>query len=137
MSANPKLDIVKEWITLARADLGNAESTFRLELDPTYTTICFHAQQCIEKMMKAVLVYHDIDFPKTHDLAELMDLLRPRLNLSRALPRPDDFTPYAVRTRYPGGWSEITREQVEAALDAAFKIQRRVDNYFKKKKVKI
>jgi len=137
MSANPKLDIVREWIKLARADLGNAENTFRLELDPTYTTVCFHAQQGIEKMIKAALVYHDIDFPKTHDLAELMALLNPRLNLSRTLLRPDDLTPYAVRTRYPGAWSEITREQVEEALDAALKVQRRVDGYFKKKKLKI
>jgi len=137
MSANPKLDIVREWIKLARADLANTENTFRLELDPTYTTICFHAQQCIEKMIKAVLVYHDVDFPKSHDLSELIALLKPRFNLSRALPHPEELTPYAVRTRYPGAWSEITREQVEAALDAAFKVQRRVDDYFKKKKVKI
>ncbi len=42
------------------------------EESPT-DTVCFHAQQCVEKYLKAVLVSEAIDFPKTHDLEELMD----------------------------------------------------------------
>lgn len=137
MSANPNLDTIREWITLARADLVSAENIFRLELDPTYTIVCFHAQQCIEKLIKATLVYHNVDFPRTHDLAELMALLKPHLDLFKVLPLPEQLTPYAVTTRYPGAWSEITREEVEAALDAAFKVQRRIDRYFQQKKVRL
>jgi HEPN domain-containing protein len=36
------------------------------------STICFHAQQAVEKYFKAFLVYYDIDFPKTHDVDYLL-----------------------------------------------------------------
>ena len=34
----------------------------------------FHMQQCVEKYLKALLVYRDQCFPKTHDLVALNDL---------------------------------------------------------------
>lgn len=135
MSENPKLELVRQWLMLAKADLGNAMNTFRTEADPTYVTICFHAQQSIEKFIKSVLVFHEVEFPKTHDLGELMKLLRPHMELNRTILNPELISQYAVVVRYPGAWSEITRDQVEAALDAAFKVQRRVDRYFQQKKV--
>ncbi|MFH0342052.1 MAG: HEPN domain-containing protein [Chromatiales bacterium] len=41
------------------------------ELAPT----CFHAQQAVEKALKAVLTIKHIDFRRTHDLEELANLL--------------------------------------------------------------
>lgn len=38
--------------------------------------VCFHAQQTIEKSLKAVLFLHRIEFRRTHDLTELAQLLR-------------------------------------------------------------
>jgi HEPN domain-containing protein len=38
-------------------------------------SVCFHAQQCVEKYLKAVLVEHDIHFPKVHDLVRIATLL--------------------------------------------------------------
>jgi HEPN domain-containing protein len=35
----------------------------------------FHAHQCVEKALKAVLARWGIRFRRTHDLAELLDLL--------------------------------------------------------------
>ena len=29
---------------------------------------CFHAQQAVEKLLKAVLVFYNIDYQRTHDL---------------------------------------------------------------------
>lgn len=37
--------------------------------------IGFHAQQAVEKLLKAVLSFNDIHFRRTHDLVELIDLL--------------------------------------------------------------
>jgi HEPN domain-containing protein len=37
--------------------------------------IGFHAQQAIEKLLKAVLNFNNIRFRRTHDLVELIDLL--------------------------------------------------------------
>ena len=36
------------------------------------SSICFHAQQASEKFLKAYLAYHDVDFPRTHDLDFLL-----------------------------------------------------------------
>lgn len=61
----------------------------------------FHAQQAVEKSLKAVLSAGQVAFRRTHDLAELIDLLA-----DRGLPAPphaetlDTLNPYAVDARY-------------------------------------
>ncbi|MCE5326659.1 MAG: HEPN domain-containing protein [Planctomycetaceae bacterium] len=61
----------------------------------------FHAQQAIEKLLKAALSLREIRYRKTHDLRELLDLLR---DIGCALPeridRVDDLTPYGTLLRY-------------------------------------
>ena len=61
----------------------------------------FHAQQAVEKLLKAVLLLHDIVVPRTHDLFELADLV---MQQDVDLPVPIDeiigLNPYAVLTRY-------------------------------------
>ena len=64
----------------------------------------FHAQQSIEKCLKAVLSVNEIAFRKTHDLVELADLL---LDHNKHLPPNvellDTLNPYAVMLRVEGG----------------------------------
>lgn len=36
----------------------------------------FHAQQAIEKALKAVLTFHDAEYPHTHNLTVLIELIR-------------------------------------------------------------
>ena len=43
--------------------------------DAPISSVCFHAQQYLEKAMKAVLVSNAAIFRRTHDLEELADLL--------------------------------------------------------------
>ena len=63
--------------------------------------IGFHAQQAVEKAIKAVLSAHNIEFRRTHDLVTLLDLLT-----DHSLPAPpeanwvDELNPYAVEARY-------------------------------------
>jgi HEPN domain-containing protein len=63
--------------------------------------IGFHAQQAVEKAMKAVLVAADIEFPFSHDLGLLRDLCK-----EAGTPLPDEIgdiselTPYAAWLRY-------------------------------------
>lgn len=61
----------------------------------------FHAQQAIEKALKALLCFRDIDFPRTHDLESLFSRLAgsgPIPPYAGARLRP--LTPYAVDFRY-------------------------------------
>ena len=98
-SMNP---LTLEWIQKAEADY-DAIALHQQVASPNFDFICFHAQQCIEKYLKAWLQETDIRFAKTHDLKELLDLILPVI--------PDwhiwqsDFSTvsqHAVDFRYPG-----------------------------------
>lgn len=63
--------------------------------------IGFHAQQAVEKAIKSVLTRHAIEFPRTHNLSMLVELLR--LQAIALPPAADDLawlTPFGVALRY-------------------------------------
>ena len=61
----------------------------------------FHAQQTIEKALKAVLVYRKIVYRKTHDIAELLDLLKDNgMVIPEKIEQAVALTPFAVEYRY-------------------------------------
>ena len=61
----------------------------------------FHAQQAVEKCLKAVLSLHQIPFRKTHDLGELIDLLSDAGKPTPPEANEIDFlNPFAVTFRY-------------------------------------
>ena len=91
-----------EWTQKAEGDYASAQ-WLQQAPNPTHDAICFHAQQCIEKYLKAWLQEANLPFPRTHDLEELLDLIVqtiPDWHSWRA-----DFqvlTAHAVDFRYPG-----------------------------------
>jgi HEPN domain-containing protein len=46
---------VAEWISKAEGDFLTAGRELRARKSPNYDAVCFHAQQCAEKYLKAVL----------------------------------------------------------------------------------
>lgn len=65
---NDKKEFVKNWLFRANEDIAVLENLFQTDPKSYTSSICFHAQQAVEKFLKAFLAYHDVDFPKTHDL---------------------------------------------------------------------
>lgn len=59
------------WLTKAQNDLLNIENNLAGKQIP-WDTVCFHAQQAGEKLLKAFLVHHDQMPPRTHDLVALL-----------------------------------------------------------------
>jgi HEPN domain-containing protein len=116
------VEIVRQWIEKAEHDLKNAEHTLQMGADCPLDTVCFHAQQRVEKYLKAMLTERGIGFPRTHDLGELLARLpfevRSELNLNEVV----ELNPYAVEARYPGEWEPLTREETIRAVE----ISRRV-----------
>lgn len=41
--------VVRQWVQKAENDLRNAKHTLTMGEDCPYDTVCFHAQQCVEK----------------------------------------------------------------------------------------
>jgi len=54
-----------EWIDKASADLATAGREMRARKDPNYDAVCFHAQQCAEKLLKAALTETERLFKNT------------------------------------------------------------------------
>lgn len=61
----------------------------------------FHAQQAAEKLLKALLSEYEVNFPRTHNLRLLMDLLADDgHSLPSSLADLDLLTPYGTLFRY-------------------------------------
>ena len=92
-----------EWIQRAEADYITVQQLLLTANPLLHNIICFHAQQCIEKYLKAWLQEANIPVPRTHNLEELLDLIVPT-GPAWYHWQPDFkiITKYAVEPRYPG-----------------------------------
>ncbi len=128
------VEYAQRWIAKAENDLVTAEQTLKLADGPTDTP-CFHAQQAIEKALKALLTFHEISFPKTHDLMPLMDKaisFVPALEQHRAVFA--EMTDYGVQIRYPSDWFEPARTDAESALAIAQEVVETIKKALPKEK---
>ena len=67
-----KSDYIKNWLFRANEDLAVIKDLHSSNPEGLTSTICFHAQQAVEKFLKAFLAFSDIDFPRTHDVDYLL-----------------------------------------------------------------
>jgi HEPN domain-containing protein len=107
----------RAWANRAEEDFELARSSLQRK-KPFTASACFHAQQCAEKYMKALLISKGADFPKTHDLLMLNNLCSNAGLFLEINPKYlNALTDYAVRTRYPG--EEPTLDEAREALGHA------------------
>jgi len=116
----------KAWLAKAATDLRAAELE-RAAQPPITSDIVFHAQQLVEKALKAFLTWHDQPFRKTHSLIELGEqcaALVPELEplFRRAAP----LTEYAWKFRYPGEPEEPSVAEADGALAVASQVYQAV-----------
>jgi HEPN domain-containing protein len=119
------VEVAAEWIGKAENDLLNATHTLKLGARCPTDTVCFHAQQCAEKYLKAFLTLRGVDFPKTHDLEALARRVRNGLVAPLA---PDDLarlTGYATVARYPGA-EKVTLAEARSAVAASRRVRKAV-----------
>lgn len=112
--------ITVEWVTKAEGDFAMMERECAVKDTPNYDGICFHAQQCIEKYLKARLCEADIHFSKVHDLVALLE------QTLEAEPAWEKFredlaylSDFAIAFRYPGDSADA-----ESAFDAQRRCRR-------------
>jgi len=119
-------DLVGQWLRKAAEDY--AVSEFLLEEETVFlSVIAFHCQQAAEKYIKAVLVRHQVDFPKTHNLGELLDLIpKDEVGLSDTLAFATSLNPYAVVSRYPGDFPQLSRDEVDQVFSMAKQIREEI-----------
>ena len=93
----------KPKVAKAEGDFHDVLRGLHARKYPNHDSVCFHAQQFLEKYFKARLVVAGVPFPKTHDLARLLDLILPIEPLWETW-RADLnlLSSFAVEFRYPG-----------------------------------
>jgi HEPN domain-containing protein len=69
--------------------------------------------------LKAILVFLQIDFPRTHDLDALRNLVPDSWQFKEVCPDLASLTQWAVEARYPGDWPEATNAEADTAVEQA------------------
>ena len=119
-----KLNVVRSWFKKAENDLRTAEHTLTLE-HPPCDTVCFHAQQCAEKYLKGFLTFHEIDFPKTHSIEDLVLLCQKVApSIESEVGDVEILSSYGVEVRYPDEiYYDIPEEDAREAIELAKKVK--------------
>jgi hypothetical protein len=110
---------IQEWIEKADHDLGSAKIIY-LHIPEYSDVVAFHCQQAVEKYLKAALIYFDINFERTHNLSYLLDLLSRKVAVdSKIYDESIKLNSFAVQIRYPNIKIELTKSQLEEAINTA------------------
>ena len=119
------------WINKAIEDFRTAEILINVDDSPP-AVICFHCQQSAEKYYKAFLVNNSVEFPRIHDLLELLERLILPLDQSFVSIRESSeiLMDYAVAPRYPDYLFDPTRKDAIIAFNALKEIQQFVQQKF-------
>jgi HEPN domain-containing protein len=118
LPVDPSFDDAAGWMSKAVEDLAVAEVVLQSGIGATWAS-CFHAQQAVEKALKAILTACGIDFPRTHALQRLRELLPAELQGSFDEHALIELSPWAVAGRYPEDIENPSNSEVASALDIA------------------
>ena len=111
---------VRNWIQKAEHDLKIGKDEMAME-NPATDMVCFHMQQCVEKYLKAFLIWHGNPYPRTHRLAVLIALcasIDPDFARLMAW-GVDELTPYATSLRYGEEFYMPSVEETIRAIELA------------------
>ena len=119
-----KLETANIWFKRAKSNMARAKAG-RVSSEILYEDLCFDAQQSVEKALKSLCVIYEIIFPKTHDIAYLIELLEKKnLIVPNDVQNAKILTGYAVETRYPGDYESVDEDDYLKAIEIAEKVLR-------------
>ena len=116
------LDKVLQWLDYADEDLRLAKHARTMTSNCPHRLIAYHAQQCVEKCLKAYLVFRGVDFPYTHNISRLLELCLDT-DWQDTMRDAEELTPYAITTRYPGQDEEVSADEADRAVEVADKVR--------------
>jgi HEPN domain-containing protein len=125
-----KSDYIKNWLFRANEDVAVMDSLVKSGAEYYTSSICFHAQQASEKFHKAFLAYHDIDFPRTHDLDYLL-LECQKLDKEAFQIDFKSLTDFGVSVRYPDDFYIPDEKEALEYRDAALTVKETVERLIK------
>jgi|CXWL01.1.fsa_nt_gi HEPN domain-containing protein len=107
---------VEEWISKAEGDYRVASRELNVADSPSFDAVCFHSQQCAEKLIKALIIHRGGIPPKIHDLRKLDRLVKKAgVDLQESPKRLHLLSMSAVLSRYPNDSAD--REDAVTAFE--------------------
>lgn len=92
---------MRAWLVRAEGDLALARHARTLAPEHGWAA-AFHAQQAVEKSLKAYLVLVQREFPYTHEIDTLIQLCGSPIASQQDVASAATLTGFAVAARYPG-----------------------------------
>ena len=123
-----KAEYIKNWLFRANEDLAVINSLVNSGAENYTSSICFHAQQASEKFLKAYLAYHDIDFPRTHDVDFLL-LECQKIDEEAFHIDFGSLTDFGVSIRYPDDFFIPDVTEALAYRDTAISVKEIVEKF--------
>ncbi len=108
------------WMEFAKSDLALARAGRMPEV--RLGVLCFHCQQAAEKALKAVLLFHRVEFPPTHNLMDLFNLLPSPVSPPPEVKDASNLSGYIRKGRYPLDFFDVQPEEYEQAIQAADRV---------------
>lgn len=116
-------ELINKWLLKANNDLMMIENEFHSE-NPVTDGICFHAQQSVEKYLKAFLVANQIEFPQTHNIGVILNLCIKVDPDFQGLRESVTLTRYATGFRYPDDFYIPSIEEANKSFEIAKMIKK-------------
>ncbi len=119
------------WIKIAAEELQSAEYLMEKKL---FRMVCYHAQQSVEKALKALLVEHDIEIPRTHNILDLNNAVKKIGHETKLSDEDTVFLNSIYRARYPAALGLVpSGEPTEKDAVKALQIARETARWLKRK----
>ena len=130
----------KEWMRFAETDFKSAKALIQDE--SLTTTAAFHAQQCVEKAIKALFELYNKKVPRIHDLLKLLkriehEQIEISLNINEEL--LDQINQVYIDARYPADFGLLpegkpSTKKVEEFINEAENIFNQTEHIIEKYK---
>lgn len=123
--ANTRKQEIDRWIEFAERDVHVAQITLK---ENVYHDTCFHAQQAIEKVLKAFILWKTGKVPRQHLISRLAKLTQEASLTKRFHKELAFLDQFYIPTRYPDAFPGSlpeglpTKEDGQKALDYAQQI---------------
>lgn len=129
MSTPEHREVAQLLLRKARADLSAANALVATENQADHI-IGFHLQQAVEKALKAALVEHTVEIPRTHDLGYLVEILSgQKVEIPTTVSSSDWLTPWGVLFRYDDDPTiSLNRDKALEAATAAIALAEELVN---------
>jgi HEPN domain-containing protein len=98
----------QDWLKRAKSNLLIGKTYDKNIEEIFFEDLCFELQQCAEKSLKALLIYHGFEFPKTHDISFLVTLIKNKTTIpvTEDIIEAKKLTAYSTKNRYPN-WNKV------------------------------